>query len=100
MFCSSILVQNFSSTLLNLFAKYFQKLELFSIWSFFDTLESYTPSERASVESFLDTLYVQVIMHAVRSRREHQWHNKYIIWKEVEAGYKQRILSIKTNTKF
>ena len=60
-----------------------------------DTLVSYTPSERASVESFLET-YAQVAIHAIRSKE----NINATIWIEVEEGYKQRTLSLKTYTKF
>ena len=60
-----------------------------------DTLESYTPSERASVESFLET-YAQVATHVLRSKES----INATIWKEIEEGYKQRTLSLKTYTKF
>ena len=66
-----------------------------------DALRSYTPEERASVESFLET-YVEVIILAVNSKRETNITLMILFEteEEVQRGYKQGTLSVNTYTKF
>ena len=64
-------------------------------------LDSYSPEETASVESFLDT-YIQVVMLATKSDLTVRISLNHLISKkkEVDKGYKQGNLTLSTFVKF
>ena len=66
-----------------------------------DSLDSYSPEERDSVESFLDT-YIQVVMLATKSDLTVRISLNRLISKkkEVDRGYKQGNLTLSTFVKY
>ena len=79
-------------------------LELFGIFPSFallESLESYSPDERASVDSFLETYIKVVIFATARSLKRRVAVNMLQSKrKEVDKGYENDQLSLNTYTKF
>ena len=66
-----------------------------------NALDSYTPNERASLESFLET-HIQVLMLAAKSKEDASTAISMLLAKkqDIEEGYTQGRLSLKMFTRF